>query len=60
MKLSFGTVYNASIIGGLALIGAGLWQISHGLARTTVGALVLALTIYGAERLARLRGVGES
>lgn len=57
MKISkISLVYNGSLLSGLALVGAGIWQFSHGAALIAVGALVLALTIYGAERLNRQRG----
>lgn len=59
MKLSFGVVYNASVSAGLILVGCGVWQFSHGAALICVGALVLVLTVYAAERVARLRKAAD-
>lgn len=53
MKISFAAVYNASLIVGIILIGIGTWQFSHGAAGIVVGALILAFTLYGAQRLTR-------
>ena len=40
--------YNASLLIGIALIGAGLALLSIPVALTVVGALVLAFTVFGA------------
>lgn len=54
MKISkISLVYNGSVITGLGLVGVGVWQLSHAASLITVGALILALTLYGAERLYR-------
>ena len=59
MKISkISLVYNGSVLTGLALVGAGVWQFSHGAALTTVGALILSFTIYATERVNRARGDG--
>jgi hypothetical protein len=59
MKISkISLVYNCSLTAGLGLIAAGVWQFSHGAAGIVVGALVLAFTVYGAERMNRGRAPG--
>jgi hypothetical protein len=43
------TVYNASLLVGLVLIGAGVGMLSVPAALVTVGALVIVLSVLGAS-----------
>lgn len=52
-------VYNGSLLVGLGLVFGGAWQFNHGAALLCTGALVLAFTVYGNERLLKKQSEGE-
>lgn len=47
-------IYNLALLVGISCTSAGVWiELGRGAGLITLGVLVLALTIYGAERLSR-------